>query len=549
MWRKGYHQPIDDQCTFQPPETIVDEPSTPKCSPSGQSKGLFKTITSISPFYNNPNLSPAAIARSESPGMKAHSFLEGPLMSRTSIENPPLRKKNSNNSLKSTKSGNLSRSNSNSSSKSNKKSGIRLSFGKARQGNGQLLLDEDWDTDIVNTPMTTSNSLFPDLNSLSIDDEPVIINKGDYITDNQPSQLFVEEADENCPYLKKNYRELMKDPYSCLKQPYCANNPDEASKFSKIVNVLTSPTFEFKQLKDISWKGIPTPLRAVVWQILVGYIPTNESTRDSVIDRKRKEYTKSVTRAYAIEKEERIWHQIHIDVPRTNPSIKLYSYPATQRSLEKILYLWAIRHPASGYVQGINDLVTPFFQVFLNHYLMSNVDVENFDPKVLPSELLNCVEADTYWCLTKVLDTIQDNYIHEQPGIFRQINELKRLIGRDEKGLAQHFEKENIDFLQFAFRWMNCMLMREFKLNLIIRMWDTYLSEFPTGFSDFHVYVCCAFLRKFTEILMEMEFQDIIMFLQDIGKTESWEESDIEMLLSEAYLWEMLYGGAAAHYK
>lgn len=527
----------------------MDEPSTPKCSPSGQSKGLFKTITSISPFYNNPNLSPAAIARSESPGMKAHSFLEGPLMSRTSIENPPLRKKNSNNSLKSTKSGNLSRSNSNSSSKSNKKSGIRLSFGKARQGNGQLLLDEDWDTDIVNTPMTTSNSLFPDLNSLSIDDEPVIINKGDYITDNQPSQLFVEEADENCPYLKKNYRELMKDPYSCLKQPYCANNPDEASKFSKIVNVLTSPTFEFKQLKDISWKGIPTPLRAVVWQILVGYIPTNENTRDSVIDRKRKEYTKSVTRAYAIEKEERIWHQIHIDVPRTNPSIKLYSYPATQRSLEKILYLWAIRHPASGYVQGINDLVTPFFQVFLNHYLMSNVDVENFDPKVLPSELLNCVEADTYWCLTKVLDTIQDNYIHEQPGIFRQINELKRLIGRDEKGLAQHFEKENIDFLQFAFRWMNCMLMREFKLNLIIRMWDTYLSEFPTGFSDFHVYVCCAFLRKFTEILMEMEFQDIIMFLQDIGKTESWEESDIEMLLSEAYLWEMLYGGAAAHYK
>ena len=36
-----------------------------------------------------------------------------------------------------------------------------------------------------------------------------------------------------------------------------------------------------------------------------------------------------------------------------------------QKSLERILYCWAIRHPASGYVQGINDLVTPFFQVFL----------------------------------------------------------------------------------------------------------------------------------------------------------------------------------------
>jgi hypothetical protein len=37
--------------------------------------------------------------------------------------------------------------------------------------------------------------------------------------------------------------------------------------------------------------------------------------------------------------------------------------------LERILYVWAIRHPASGYVQGINDLATPFFEVFLSAYL------------------------------------------------------------------------------------------------------------------------------------------------------------------------------------
>jgi hypothetical protein len=27
-----------------------------------------------------------------------------------------------------------------------------------------------------------------------------------------------------------------------------------------------------------------------------------------------------------------------------------------------------MRHPASGYVQGINDLATPFFVVFLSEY-------------------------------------------------------------------------------------------------------------------------------------------------------------------------------------
>jgi hypothetical protein len=43
--------------------------------------------------------------------------------------------------------------------------------------------------------------------------------------------------------------------------------------------------------------------------------------------------------------------------------------PETKQSLERILYVWAIRHPASGYVQGINDLATPFFQVFLSAYI------------------------------------------------------------------------------------------------------------------------------------------------------------------------------------
>lgn len=36
---------------------------------------------------------------------------------------------------------------------------------------------------------------------------------------------------------------------------------------------------------------------------------------------------------------------------------------------ERILFIWAIRHPASGYVQGINDLVTPFFVVFICEYI------------------------------------------------------------------------------------------------------------------------------------------------------------------------------------
>lgn len=47
----------------------------------------------------------------------------------------------------------------------------------------------------------------------------------------------------------------------------------------------------------------------------------------------------------------------------------LLTYCMIDKSLERILYVRAMRNPASGYVQGINDLVTPFFEVFLGAYI------------------------------------------------------------------------------------------------------------------------------------------------------------------------------------
>lgn len=50
-------------------------------------------------------------------------------------------------------------------------------------------------------------------------------------------------------------------------------------------------------------------------------------------------------------------------------STSLFQQKIVQEMFERILFIWAIRHPASGYVQGMNDLVTPFYVVFLQEYL------------------------------------------------------------------------------------------------------------------------------------------------------------------------------------
>ncbi|ODV90599.1 hypothetical protein CANCADRAFT_23950 [Tortispora caseinolytica NRRL Y-17796] len=319
------------------------------------------------------------------------------------------------------------------------------------------------------------------------------------------------------------------------------------ARITKFKSILRQPVIDLAALRKLAWAGIPDELRPQAWKLLLGYLPKNSNRREETLRRKRQDYLDGLETVFSRPLDQVMWHQISIDVPRTNPHIPLYTHHTTQKALERILYLWAVRHPASGYVQGINDLVTPFFQVFLSEYIDAD-DITDYDPKSLAKNDLNAIEADCYWCLTKLLDGIQDNYIQAQPGIQRQVAELRDLTKRIDSTLAAHLEHENVEFIQFSFRWMNCLLMRELSIDNIIRMWDTYMAEEPLGFSRFHVFVCAALLVKFSSELQQMDFQDIMIFLQSIP-TGDWDEKNVELLLSEAYMWQTLFKDSSAHLK
>ena len=157
------------------------------------------------------------------------------------------------------------------------------------------------------------------------------------------------------------------------------------------------------------------------------------------------------------------------------------------------------------------------------------------------------MEADVYWCLTNILAGIQDHYTADQPGVQRMVMRLQELVNRIDGDLYNHIHKVGIQFMQFAFKWMNCLLLREFNLKCVIRLWDTYISEESgNGFEDFHVYVCAAFLSQFSSQLQEMDFDELFQFMQQVP-TEDWGETEIEMLLSQAYVLSTLFGGSDAH--
>ncbi|XP_056161429.1 GTPase-activating protein GYP1 isoform X2 [Syzygium oleosum] len=271
--------------------------------------------------------------------------------------------------------------------------------------------------------------------------------------------------------------------------------------------------------------------------------------REGVLRRKRLEYLDCVAQFYDIPDTERtdeeisMLRQIAVDCPRTVPDVSFFQQAQVQKSMERILYTWAIRHPASGYVQGINDLVTPFLVVFLSEYLEGSAD--NWSLSDLSPEKISYLEADCYWCLTKLLDGMQDHYTFAQPGIQRLVFKLKELVRRIDEPVSRHMEEQGLEFLQFAFRWFNCLLIREIPFHLVTRLWDTYLAE-GDALPDFLVYIFASFLLTWSDKLQKLEFQEMVMFLQHLP-TENWTHLELEMVLSRAFMWHSMFNSSPSH--
>ncbi|XP_016505000.2 uncharacterized protein LOC107822926 [Nicotiana tabacum] len=334
-----------------------------------------------------------------------------------------------------------------------------------------------------------------------------------------------------------------------VQKPSMGSRATDSARLMKFTKELSAPTVILEKLRELAWNGIPSYLRPNIWRLLLGYAPPNSDRREGVLRRKRLDYLDCVAQYYDISDIERtdeeinMLRQIAVDCPRTVPDVSFFQQAQVQKSLERILYIWAIRHPASGYVQGINDLATPFLVVFLSEHLEGSID--KWMMSGLPSEKISDIEADCYWCLSKLLDGMQDHYTFAQPGIQRLVFKLKELVRRIDEPVSTHMEEQGLEFLQFAFRWFNCLLIREIPFHLVSRLWDTYLAE-GDALPDFLVYIAASFLLTWSDKLLKLDFQEMVMFLQHLP-THNWSHSELEMVLSRAYMWHAMFNRSPSH--
>jgi hypothetical protein len=196
----------------------------------------------------------------------------------------------------------------------------------------------------------------------------------------------------------------------------------------------------------------------------------------------------------------------------------------------------------------MNDLLHPFFFAFLLPHcpsldVNSVLPLENLDH--ISDSVLREVEADCFWCFSKLLDGLQDLYTKDQPGLYHMLDTLAIVIERVTPDLAKWIHDEDIQYQEFAFRWMNCLLVREFSVQLLFRLWDSYLSN-HSKIASTHVYVCAAMMSSLAEKLKGLSHADFVMQIQAIDP-DGWTVDELEMIIAQAYVYENHFANSPAH--
>jgi hypothetical protein len=128
---------------------------------------------------------------------------------------------------------------------------------------------------------------------------------------------------------------------------------------------------------------------------------------------------------------------------------------------------------------------------------------------------------------------MKENYLKGFDGATDLLKKFRNLVEKCDKDLLMLLEQNEIQVFHFGFRWIFCLLLREFPVLLSIKLIDYYLVE-DINPGILCVYVSTALLLKFSYKIKLMKREEIIMFLQNLP-TAGWGEQDIRLLVSESF--------------
>lgn len=104
-----------------------------------------------------------------------------------------------------------------------------------------------------------------------------------------------------------------------------------------------------------------------------------------------------------------------------------------------------------GYVQGMNDLLSPILVIMEN-------------------------EVDTFWCFIGLMERMEANFHMDQSHIKRQLGNLHTLLQFVDAELANYLVENNSSNMYFFFRWMLISFKREFSFDDVMHLWEVRMK-------------------------------------------------------------------------
>ncbi|KAJ4846695.1 hypothetical protein Tsubulata_027180 [Turnera subulata] len=141
-------------------------------------------------------------------------------------------------------------------------------------------------------------------------------------------------------------------------------------------------------------------------------------------------------------------HRIVVDVVRTDSHLEFYEDKRNLARMSDILAVYAWVDPATGYCQGMSDLLSPFVVLFED-------------------------DADAFWCFEMLLRRMRANFQIEGPtGVMKQLQALWHILELTDREIYGHLLRIGAESLHFAFRMLMVLFRREVSFSEALRMWE-----------------------------------------------------------------------------
>ncbi|XP_020531937.1 small G protein signaling modulator 1 isoform X2 [Amborella trichopoda] len=141
-------------------------------------------------------------------------------------------------------------------------------------------------------------------------------------------------------------------------------------------------------------------------------------------------------------------HKIVVDVVRTDSHLDFYEDSRNVARMSDILAVYAWVDPATGYCQGMSDLLSPFVVLYEDN-------------------------ADAFWCFEMLLRRMRQNFQMEGPTrVMNQLQALKRILELTDVEIFTHLSMISADSLLFAFRMLLVLFRRELSFDEALCMWE-----------------------------------------------------------------------------